>query len=344
LDNPLISFDARFAEQVFQQMAQEHAELLDYSPVWKQKCIRDILLHLQFLDQAIAAESTDLFRDYMSWAQVVLIERGMGDDSLAKFLTVLQDIFQSLLMEPVYSEILPFIDEAMKGITENRTVTDVSAIQPTNPFYAEAKEYFEVVLAKDRQAGLQKVQDFVRRGISVQDIYLHIFQPVQYEFGRLWQMNRISIAQEHFATALTQSAMSQLYPQVFNTERVGFRLIAASLGSDFHEVGIRMVTDFFEMAGWDTYYLGANMPAEAIIKAIEEYDADLLALSVTISTQITSLRDLISNIREKIDRDIKILVGGYPFNVDPKAWQVVGADGYAPDAESAVNTGFMLVR
>lgn len=325
-------------------MAKEHPAMQNYSPVWRQKCIRDILLHLQFLDQAIAAKSTDLFRDYMSWAQVILIERGLGDESLTQFLSILQNIFSSLLIEPVYGEILPYLQEAKAGINQNRVVSDVSALQPTNPFYAEAREYFEVILEKDRQTALKKVQEFVNRGLSVKDIYLYIFQPVQYEFGRLWQMNRISIAQEHFATALTQLAMSQLYPQVFNTERVGFRLVAASLGSDFHEVGIRMVTDFFEMAGWETYYLGANMPAEAIIRAIQEYDADLLALSITISTQITSLRDLIINIREQIHRDIKIMVGGYPFNIDPKAWQVVGADGYAPDAESAVETGFMLVR
>ncbi|MEE4194548.1 MAG: cobalamin-dependent protein [Anaerolineae bacterium] len=344
MSNPLTAFDQSFAEQLFERQAALQPDLKDYSPIWRQKCIRDILFHLQFLEQAIAAESTALFGDYFGWVNVILQQRGMTDNGLDQFLNVLRDTFKEMLIEPAYLEILPYLQAGWDSLADLATVSDQSAIQPENPFYAEAKEYFDILLQKDRQAGLQKVQSFVARGLDVKDIYLHIFQPVQYELGRLWQMNRISIAQEHFGTALTQMAMSQLYPNVFNGEVSGFRMIAACVGSEFHEVGIRMVTDFFAMAGWETYYLGANMPSEAIILAINEYQADLLALSITLSTQITKLRDLIGEIRGGLDHEIKILVGGHPFNVDPKAWQFVGADGYAADAETAVDTAFTLVR
>ena len=343
MDQPLISFDRRFAEELYERQTLIQPALKEYSGIWRQKCIRDILLHLQFLDQAITANSTELFRDYIAWVNVILLQRGMTDNSMGFFLQVLENTFQEMLVDPVYQELQPYLEAGREGLTTEIEASEESAILPDNPYYAEAKEYFEVVLGKDRQAGLQKVQEFIQRGIPIKDIYLHIFQPIQYEFGRLWQNNRISIAQEHFATALTQLAMSQLYPQVYDSNRVGFRMIAACVGSEFHEVGIRMVTDFFEMAGWETYYLGANMPAEAIIEAINEYDADLLALSITLTTQITNLRNLISQIREGIHRDIKILVGGHPFNIDPKAWQVVGADGYAADAESAVDMAFTLL-
>ena len=77
---------------------------------------------------------------------------------------------------------------------------------------------------------------------------------------RYWQMNRLTVAQEHYCTAATQMIMSQLYPYIFEGERNGRVLVATCVAENLHEIGVRMVTDFFEMDGWDTFYLGANVP------------------------------------------------------------------------------------
>ena len=71
-------------------------------------------------------------------------------------------------------------------------------------------------------------------------------------------MNLLSVAQEHYCTAATQLVMSQLYPRIFSTERRGRTLVAARVADDLHEIGLRMVADFFEMEGWDTFYVGAT--------------------------------------------------------------------------------------
>ena len=105
------------------------------------------------------------------------------------------------------------------------------------------------------------VLDAVNSGVPVRDIYLQVFQPAQYEIGRLWQTNRISVAQEHYCTAATQLIMSQLYPLIFSSPRNGLRMVAACVQGDSHELGLRMVSDFFELEGWDTLFLGASTPA-----------------------------------------------------------------------------------
>ena len=105
-----------------------------------------------------------------------------------------------------------------------------------------------------------------------------------------------------------------------------------------------MVADFFEMAGWDCFYLGANTPVEAIVDAVKAKSPHLLALSATITTNITRVKNIIQQVREAGQSSLKIMVGGYPFNVEPQAWQKIGADGYAADADSAVETAFRLVN
>jgi len=83
-------------------------------------------------------------------------------------------------------------------------------------------------------------------GVPVKRIYLDVFQATQYEVGRLWQLNEVGVGEEHYCTAATQLIISQLYPQIFASEKGPNTLVATCVAGDLHELGARMVTDFFE--------------------------------------------------------------------------------------------------
>ncbi len=208
-----------------------------------------------------------------------------------------------------------------------------------------AQQYLELVLAGRRQLASTLILKAVEEGTPVKAVYLDVFQPALREVGRLWEENRISIAQEHLATAVTQLVMSQLYPRVFSSERRGLALVATCLGGELHEVGVRMVADFFEMGGWDTYYLGANTPDEAVVAELQRVNAALLGVSVTISSHLARAASLIKRVRAQrgLER-LKILVGGLPFLAAPELSGELGADGTAVDAAGAVARGEELVR
>jgi methanogenic corrinoid protein MtbC1 len=98
-----------------------------------------------------------------------------------------------------------------------------------------------------------------------------------------------------------------------------------------------MVGDFFEMAGWDTYFCGANMPHAALVQSVVERAAAVLAISVTMGYRLHAAQNLIEAIRaEPRCARVRVMVGGHPFNVDPGLWRTVGADGTAADADAAV--------
>ena len=206
------------------------------------------------------------------------------------------------------------------------------------------RDYLDALLDGDRPRAARLVLDAVEAGMPVHDVYMGVFQPAQYEVGRLWQKNRISVAQEHYCTAATQFVMSQLYPYIFGGERTGRTLVACCVGGELHELGMRMVSDFFEMDGWDTYYLGANMPAPDVAGAVAERGADLLGVSVTMTFNVHLVRLVVDAVRaEPGAKDARILVGGYPFLLDADLWRDVGADGFAADAVEAVVLGKRLV-
>ncbi len=123
------------------------------------------------------------------------------------------------------------------------------------------QRYLGLLLAGNRHEASQLVTEAVKDGAPIKTVYIEVFQNSQYEIGRLWQLNEISVAQEHFCTAATQLIISQLYPYMFSHNKNGRRLVVTSTDGDLHELGVRMVADFFKMEGWDTFYLGANTTA-----------------------------------------------------------------------------------
>lgn len=200
-----------------------------------------------------------------------------------------------------------------------------------------ANDYLAALLNSDRATATRLVMTAVEQGAPVSKIYLEVFQTAQHRLGTLWENNEITVAQEHFATAVTQFIMSQLYPRVFASERVGRRLVATCVGGELHEIGMRMVADFFEMEGWDTYYLGANTPAQSVVDTLVSVGAEVLAVSTSMPFNIAEVIRLIELVRaQEFAREPIVIVGGRPFNLDPDLWRSVGADLFAKDAQEAV--------
>lgn len=307
-----------------------------YGPIGPEKSRQDARYHLSYLAQAVAAESPELYVDYLGWAKVVLARRNVRPDDLLHHMECLGHVVAERLPEDLLPVVRPILEagiERLPTLPENLP----SLIGADRPHAALAHQYLQALLAGDRHRAGDVIMGAVDRGVSVRDLYLHVFQQAQWEVGRLWQVNEINVAQEHYCTAATQLIMSRLYPLVFGGEKVGRTLVATCVAGDLHELGIRMVSDFFEMEGWDTYYLGANTPTSSVIRTLEEREADVLAVSATIAYHVDAVADLIREVRRRSDLDeVVILVGGYPFNQEPDLWSKVGADGYAADADEAI--------
>ncbi len=337
------------AAQAIHQKQDELAEIIvahqyeRQSSVWKQfgdpgraKSVRDAGYHLTYLAEALTATNPALFSEYLAWVKVLFAGLNFPENVLPATLECTRQALDEALAPPVKLAAFQYLDAGLKAY-QRAPSTLASFIQSDHPLAGLAVRYMDALLRGDRQSASQMILETAQQGIPIKDIYLHVFQDSQREIGRLWQTNQISVAQEHYCTAATQMIMSQLYPYIFSSERKGRRMVATCVGGELHEIGARMVADFFEMDGWDTYFLGANTPVDGILRAITERKADVLAISATMTFHIDKVSDLISTVRGAgLDGRTKIMVGGYPFNIAPNLWKSVGADGYARDARQAL--------
>ncbi len=316
-----------------------------YDKQQRDKSLRDTQYHLSYLAEAIDSTCPDLFTDYAGWVGTVLEKRHIPIEIVTGSFQALQEILLLELPEEMHEPVIRYIQAGVERLAPHTWTSSIpSFIDPDTPYGSLAAQYLDLLLTSARQEASQLITGQVTNGTQVKDIYLHVFQPVQHEIGRLWQVNEISVAQEHYATAVTQLIMSQLYPHIFSTARNGHTIVAACVGGELHELGVRMIADFFEMEGWDTFYLGANTPTPSIVQTILERQADLLAVSATMTMHVGAVRELIAAIRASRASTAKIMVGGYPFNVAPDLWQKVGADHYAPNADSALATAKEIVN
>jgi methanogenic corrinoid protein MtbC1 len=314
-----------------------------YGERGRAKCLQDAQYHLSYLAEAITASRPSLFADYISWAKVMLAGRGISETDLADNLAVMRESLEKYLPQSEGAVVHEYINSGLKKVISAPDRLP-SFIRGEEPLAELAGDYLKALLRGDRRAASRLILDAVESGTPVRDIYLNVFQRVQHEIGRLWQENRLSVAQEHYCTAATQMIMSQLYPYIFNSEKTGRTMVAACVAGDLHEIGVRMVADFFEMEGWDTFYLGANSPAPDVLEMLENRKADLMLISATMTFHIAAVRRLIDSIRSngKTNR-VKVMVGGYPFNIEPELWRDVGADAFSANALDAIGAADRLV-
>ena len=334
---------SKLAELVTTRHFEQHPELTErYGQQGRARCLEDNAHHLAYLEQAVAAGQHVLFENYVVWARVLLKHLKLPVPDLADNLQILRTIIDERAPDDVAARCLAPLDEILAKYEELPTEVETH-LHPSQPYATLAKRYLDLLMRAKRRQASQIIIEAVDDGMSIRDVYRHVFQPVQYEIGRLWQLNQVSVAQEHFCTAATQMIMSQLYPRLFTADFNGYRLVTACAYGDLHEIGARFLTDFFEMAGWDTYYIGANTPMRSLVQTLHEQDVHLVALSATLVTHVPVIAATVETIRAEFP-DLPIMVGGFPFLQAPELARNIGVDATAPDAESAVRVGLELVQ
>lgn len=336
----LLARSDALAVRVSEKHLAENPEFMErFAEVGRKRCLEDATFHLQYLRHAIQLAAPELFTSYVQWTRDLLERRNIPWRDLQRNLEILREEIASDLDAGTAALAADVIDAALQA--EPVEAESFLTCTPREPL---ARAYLTALLGADRRLAVEIIHQAVRDGISVRDLYLQVFQPAQREIGRLWQTNEISVAEEHYCTASTQAVMAQFYPQILATPRIGRKVIVACVGNELHEIGTRMVADFFEMEGWDGLYVGANMPVSALVEFVCRENSSLIALGITMTYHLETAAKLIERLRaDERCQDAKIIVGGYVFQKHPELWRTLGADGTGSDAAAAVAIGTQLV-
>jgi hemerythrin-like metal-binding protein len=172
--------------------------------------------------------------------------------------------------------------------------------------------YLDRLLFGDIRGCRVIVQGLLSEGISFDNLYVNLFQRAMYQTGELWMRNEVSVATEHLATTITLSMMALVHSLLLDSTRNGRKAVVTCVGGELHQMGGKMVSDTFELHGWDSYFLGANMPVEGLLEMLGEKQPDVLCFSVSLSSHISQFNEIVEKVRTRFP-DLSILAGGQAF-------------------------------
>jgi MerR family transcriptional regulator, light-induced transcriptional regulator len=305
------------------------------NPQARLRCVEDNRFHLHYLTASIQAGNPGIFSDYCGWVKVVLGKRGIAAFHVQENLEHWKAALLASAPEDAADVIAGYVDVALECLPRYPDeLTPVMADNRLNPLVAR---YVERILALDPAAAMQLIESSATDASSIFDLYVHVLQPAQQEIGRLWQVNSISVAMEHYATATAQRILHRLARMVPPRTRRNARMVGVCGEGEHHCMGLEMVCSLCQLDGWDTYFVGANTPMTSAIELSRQLQPDIIAVSMTTLIALQSTRMLIAKLKETLPQTI-IVVGGYAATLGTDLWKSFGANAYATDAISALST------
>lgn len=305
--------------------------------------LEDTAVRLLHLAEALAAGREELLCHQIAWYKVAFEARGVHPDYLSANLEALEQEMAEALPANGAGTARAFLEACRKRLAEAPSQVP-SLLEGGHPHVELARRFLLAILETRAGDALELLRDALDSGIPVRDLYAHVLVRVQQEVGRMWQMAEIHTAEEHFGSRVVERALDLLHQRMPRQPANGRRVLTSAVGGNLHDIGIRMVSDYFEMEGWSPVHLGSGIPAHDMAAALRDFEIRLVAVSASMVLHVSATAELTDNLRRTYGSAVPpILVGGSVFRVVPDLWQVVGADAGANDPAEAVEVANRLL-
>ncbi|MCS6860874.1 MAG: corrinoid protein [Abditibacteriales bacterium] len=195
----------------------------------------------------------------------------------------------------------------------------------------------QAIIEGQRDKAVALTQAALREGCTAKEVLDNGLVPGMSVVGEKFKANEFYIPEVLLAARAMKSAMEILRPLLAasNVEPRG-RAIAGTVRGDLHDIGKNLVVMMLEGAGFQVTDLGVDCSPDKFVEAAQQHRAKLVCLSALLTTTMPAMKDTIEAFKNAGLRDaVKIMVGGAPLT--QQYADSIGADGYAPDAASAVD-------
>lgn len=166
--------------------------------------------------------------------------------------------------------------------------------------------------------------------LKVAELYEHILVPALNNIINEYSDDSELIWREHVRSGIIRTIIESAYPYILEERKQvevdKGRVIVMCPEYEDHELGAKMVSDFFKLAGYDSTFIGARTPFKTIMQAIQVIRPKYVTFSVTNYYNLISVKKTIQNIKDKINYPLIFIVGGSAFKSNPSVFIEVGAD------------------
>ncbi len=200
-----------------------------------------------------------------------------------------------------------------------------------NPYF---KEFTQYLYADDKESSVNFIlKRLENKEIDIITLYSEILTPaLNTMFTDEEQNQNNNIWKEHIRTSIVRTIIECAYPHIIlertekGIKKRDEKVIVLCPSEEYHDVGARMIVDFFTLLGFDAIFIGANTPKPVINSAIEILNPKFIGISVSNYFHLVEAKKIIDFIREQETFTGKIIVGGHAFYKNEHFYKEIRAD------------------
>jgi methanogenic corrinoid protein MtbC1 len=167
------------------------------------------------------------------------------------------------------------------------------------------------------------VEAVTGQAVSIPVLYRDVLTRILADTGEAWHAGATAIWEEHLSSATVRTIVEILYPGVLKAKAAvppaGRSVLLACPPQEGHDLGLRMVSDRFDMAGWATYFLGPDTPVEEIADAARRLGVDAVVMSSSTHFHRVAVRHAVDALKQELP-GVDIWVGGPAFIGSAVGW------------------------
>ncbi len=323
------SFEIIF--DVFNSMQMSEDELVkDYViTIGTDELYESLKYHNDVVYSSILTNNYDLLKDFFIWKYSVYNSRNINVDCFLKEYEFWKESILNYLYPSHASEInmvydyLIFNHEDLKIKAFNTKSININI---------KYKNLFEELLSCLLNGQKNEFYTLMKNDLTKfdNDVFLFIeelINPLMYKVGQMWQLNKLSVAKEHLATSLIDEITNDFIKENFLDNGNKPIVITSTVGDESHNLGIKIVGKFIENNGFNVKNLSSKISPKELINSIYALKPDLVVLSVTLSSNIATLQNIVKEL--KSDSNLfsgKVVVGGQGLFCEDKIVNIKEAD------------------
>ena len=201
---------------------------------------------------------------------------------------------------------------------------------------SDVKTLIEAVVKGDIQTALTVTQELVDAGSMAQEILDQGLIAAMDHVGEMFSKGQMFVPQMLRSAKAMQECVKLIKPQFQKEDLISKgKVVIGTVKADLHDIGKNLVAMMMEGAGFVITDLGVDVAPDKFVQKVQEIEPDILAMSALLSTTMPSMRETIEKLKKAgIKDNVRVMIGGAP--VTSSFAREIMADGYAPDAGSAV--------
>ena len=209
----------------------------------------------------------------------------------------------------------------------------------------QLKELFDAVLAGDSDLAVNLTHAALKEGVSAPKIYQEGLIPAMELVGKKMQNGEFFIPEVLLSAQVMKRTLEIIRPTLAQTksQRSLGRVVMGTVQGDLHDIGKNLVITMLEGAGFEVTDLGVDVSSGKFVAAVKETKANIVGLSALLSVTMLNMKEIVRSLEEAgIRNTVKVIIGG--ACVSQAFAKEIGADGFAPDAGSAVDLSKGLIN